>query len=801
MFGSRWYKVLNDLWNNKTRTVLIVLSIAVGLFAVGTIVSSRTILSTGMAKSYEAINPASGTVRTVELFDQAFVYSVRAMQDVQEVDARRVIDTRVKAADGKWMDLRIFGIDNYDAMRVNMVWPQSGAWPPPEREMLIERSAIDLLGVQVGDVVIVETGNEKQREMRIAGLVHDPFQVPAQFDGLPYGYISFDTLAWFGEPHGFNELHIVARNRHNKAFAQDVVNQVKNKAEKNGLTIPLIMTMEPGMLPLDDILQAVLLLLGTLGLLSLFLSVFLIVNTISALLAQQKRQIGVMKAIGARSSQIMGMYVVMVTIYGLLALGLAIPLSVVGARELCQFMAAMFNFDLTDLHMPVWTLVLQVAVGLAVPVLASLVPFIANLRVTPAEAMNASYQMALSHMGVDLLDRLLSGRNLWFTKKVVVRPLLLSLRNTFRSKGRLVLTLMTLTLGSAIFVSVFSVQASLDRTLDAMLQWWGFDTMITFSRPYRVEKVRQEALRVPGVVQADVWLQIPVRYVRQDGSESGAIFLFAPRAGSDLVPSPEIVQGRWLLPEDENAAVVSTMLLKEEPDIRLGDEIVLKMAGRERTCRVVGVSQGILMPMAYVNYAYIARITGNTGQAGATLIATRDHDPASVARTTAAVEAHFEAQGLRVSGVQTTAQERAEAESSFGVIVSLLFVMAVLLALVGGLGLMGTMSINVLERTREIGVLRAIGAPNRGVARVFIREGVAIGVISWFLGSLLAIPLGKLLSNAVGMPLMGTPLAFSFSTNGVWLWFVLVVMLSALASFLPARKASRLTVREVLAYD
>ena len=114
---------------------------------------------------------------------------------------------------------------------------------------------------------------------------------------------------------------------------------------------------------------------------------------------------------------------------------------------------------------------------------------------------------------------------------------------------------------------------------------------------------------------------------------------------------------------------------------------------------------------------------------------------------------------------------------------------------------MGTMSINVLERRREIGVLRAIGAPNRGVAQVFIVEGIAIGALSWLLGSLLALPLSRLLSDAVGIPLMGAPLTFSFSMAGVWLWFVVVVLLSALASFVPARNASRLTVRQVLAYE
>jgi putative ABC transport system permease protein len=147
------------------------------------------------------------------------------------------------------------------------------------------------------------------------------------------------------------------------------------------------------------------------------------------------------------------------------------------------------------------------------------------------------------------------------------------------------------------------------------------------------------------------------------------------------------------------------------------------------------------------------------------------------------------------------ADERTEVETALGAVIVLLLVMALLLAIVGGLGLMGTMSINVLERTREIGVLRAIGAPNRGVAQVFIREGMAIGVLSWLLGSLLAFPLGKALSDAVGRPIMGVPLTFSYSMAGVWMWLVLVVILSGLASLLPARNASRLTVREVLAYE
>ncbi len=806
MLASRWYKIFNDLWGNKIRTVLIVLSISVGLFAVGTIVSAQTILSTEMDKSYAAINPSSGTVRTLELFDEEFVRSVRAMKEIKDADARRTLTARIQIGPGKWENLFIFAVEDYDNVRINKIWPHSGAWPPPEREILIERVALDLINAQVGDVILIETPDEKKRELRIAGLTHDMAQLPAPIDGTPYAYISFDTLEWFGQPHGFNELYVVVNEPDgvgaSKEYAQNIVNEVKNKAERSGLTIPMSATAEPGQLPLDDMLQAVLMLMGVLGVMSLFLSAFLIVNTVSALLTQQKRQIGVMKAVGARTGQTIGMYLVMVMIYGLLALAIAIPLSITGAREMCHFLAALFNFDLTTLDVPPHVLVIQTVVGLLVPVLASLYPFLANLRVTAAEAMSA-YRMSKGRFGIGLIDRLIAGSNLWFARRVLMRPWLLSLRNTFRNKGRLTLTLITLTLAGATFVSVFSVRDSLHSTLDDMMVLWDFDAVIALNRPYRTEKIEREARRVPGVAKTDTWAQFPARRVRPDGDESNAIFLFAPRVGSDLVRSPVIVQGRWLLPEDDNAVVISTVMFKEEKDIALGDEIVLKIEGREKPYRIVGtcVGLGLVLPIAYVNHPYVAHLTGSVGQTSTILIQTEHQDPAAVDETLAALETHFNDIGLRVNAMMTLTKERAEAEANFNIIVVLLFIMSVLLTLVGGLGLMGTMSINVLERTREIGVLRAIGAPNNGVAQVFVMESVFIGVMSWLMGSVLAFPMAKSLSSAVGDIVMGTTLSFSFSTTGVWFWLIVVVVLSGLASFVPARNASRLTVREVLAYE
>lgn len=798
--STSWTKILNDLWGHKTRTILIVLSITVGLLAVGTIASARIVLSEEMARSFAAIHPSSGTVRTVELFEEDFVQSVRRMPGVADADARRGIAARIRTDGGEWQNITLFAVDDYDAMRLNVVRPHAGAWPPPEREILIERAALQVLGAEIGEAVYLEMPSGQNRKLLVAGTTYDLSQLPAQIDNLVYGYVSFATLEWLGEEYGFNELHVAAPAGFDKKSAQAVVNAVKNRAERTGYTIPMSMTADPGQVPLDDILQAVLFLMGALGVLALLLSAFLIVNTVSALLAQQRRQIGVMKAIGARTSQIMRMYLTMVLIYGVFALLVAIPASIAGSLWLSRFLADMFNFDLERVQFPVSVVILQVVIGLLVPVLAALPPFLANLRVSAVEAMT-TLRLGRGHFGAGLIDRLLAGHNLWFARRLLPRTQLLSLRNIFRSKARLALTLSTLTLAGATFIGVFSVNASLNRSVDELVSIYNFDTMVIFDHPYRLEKIVAQTEAVPGVARADGWIQVPVRRIRPDGSEGGMIYLFAPRVGSDLVPGPAIVEGRWLVPEDENAIVVDAIMRKDEPDLDVGDELVLKIGGRERSFRIVGFSLGIVVPMTYANYPYVAELTGRVGRADTALVQTVEHDIDTVREVNGRLEHELNRNGLQVTAVGTIAAEREEGKIFFGVLVSLLLVMALLLALVGGLGLMGTMSINVLERTREIGVLRAIGAPSRGVSQVFVREGIAIGVLSWAFGALLAYPLGKALATAVWVPLMGAEPSFTYSVNGVWIWLALVVILSGLASFLPARNAARLTVRQVLAYE
>jgi putative ABC transport system permease protein len=130
-----------------------------------------------------------------------------------------------------------------------------------------------------------------------------------------------------------------------------------------------------------------------------------------------------------------------------------------------------------------------------------------------------------------------------------------------------------------------------------------------------------------------------------------------------------------------------------------------------------------------------------------------------------------------------------------------MLVMAVLIAIVGGLGLMGTMSINVLERTREIGVMRAVGASNLDIQSIVIVEGLVVGLISWGISIVLSFPITNVLTFGVGMAVLTSPMPAVYGLSGIIVWLLVTVVLATIASALPARRASRLTVRDTLAYE
>lgn len=797
LIKPRWRKILRDLWLNRTRTILVVLSIAVGVFAVGTITTTRVVLSTQLNEAYRAINPASATILVSGSFSRDVVEAVENMTEVEAAEARRMVNVRVKIGPDQWQLLQLNAIDDFEDIDVDKIWPVDGQWPPDDQEILIEESALGLIQAEVGETITIKDSTGKIRQVTVAGMASDLYAKFYTMGGIAYGYITFDMLEWLNEPQEFNDLRFtVADQKLNREHISDVAKEVQDKIEESGSTVWFTFIPVPGEHPMNFIIEPMLALLGMLSGLALVLSVFLVINMISALLTQQQQQIGVMKAIGATTRQIMSLYYIGVLIFGGLSLLIALPLGIIGANMLARGLAAMLNFNIQQFDIPPETMLLQVGIALVVPILAATYPIMMGTRITVYEAISG-YGLGRGKFGTNLIDKLLMKLHTSF----LGRPTIISLRNTFRRKARLGLTMATLIMAGAIFITVFSVQSSLQNTLNALLEYYQYDVAVQLNRPYRVERVIEEVENVPGIANAEGWAFTNVRRVRPDGTESDNITTFGPPANTQLV-KPTIVEGRWLLPEDHNAVVINSLVLNDEPDLKVGGTITIKYQNREHEWEIVGVALGGgIVATMFTNYEYLSTVLRKFNEIEWVFTQTTHHTPEFRKEVLNNVEQYLAEQNFRVGLGITVDQDVQNIETLFAVIVFLILVMAILLAVVGALGLMGTMSINVLERIREIGVMRAIGASDWMVIQMVTIEGVLIGLLSWGMAVLLALPISQMISNLIGQQFLGTELGYSFSIGGAAGWLLLVVVLSAIASFLPAWNASRLTVREVLAYE
>jgi putative ABC transport system permease protein len=794
MVVPRWKKVLSDLWSNKVRTLLVVLSIAVGVFAVGSVASIYLIMKNDVSADFLSIQPHAASIYT-DPFDDNLLFALRKTPGVAEIEGRSSISAKFVGPNGKTYPIQVHRYPALKDTRIDLLRLEQGSPDLRDHQIYLERQVAASLGYHVGDTIQVILSDGRTRDLQVAGIVHAVYSNGFFFSQQAETFSNATTLEWLGGPPAYNEIiFTVSEGGSNEDHVRAVANAVADKVERSGRKVYVTVVIHPGQHPAQQIVDAVLALMGGLGVLVVGLSAFLVVNTISALMGQQLRQIGLMRAVGATVGQVTGLYLALVLAFGVTALIVAVPLSAVVGYATCSWMAGLLNVNLAGFRLPVPALVLEIVVGLGLPVFGALIPVLNGTRMTVREALN-SYGVQLSRK-ISWFDRLLEQ------VRGLPRPLLISIRNTFRRKGRLVLTLTTLTLGGAIFIGVFGVRDSMDLALVKTFGYILSDVNVDFNQSYRYERLQEAVKGVPGVVSTEGWMYASAQAMKPDLQTGDDVVIFAPPGSSHLI-QPVMTSGRWLLPQDENALVVGNHYMKFRPETKVGDVIQVRINRKDHPFTVVGIYEmagNVTPPIVYTNYEYLTRLTGQVGQASTLKVTTDRSDPVRQNEVQAALEARFKELGMPAS-FQTSSDTITQQNSLTNIIISLLLFMAILIAVVGGLGLMGTMSMNVLERTREIGVMRSLGAESRAIFQLVVVEGMMIGLISWGLGAVLSIPITRLLDTVVGVALLNVPLMLVFSQQGLWIWLGVVLFLSTLASLLPARNAVRLTLREVLAYE
>src|SRR6266540_4936402 len=601
-------KLLRDIQTTWERMVMMVLAISVSLIVFSGMLYARTLVLSNTASGYGSTNPASARI-TLEpgiMPDKTdeFIAMAKAEPGVIDATMRQITNVKLQKEGGGLKSLQLFVAAAADPMRIATFDVEQGAgWPPPPGGILIERSTLESLNLKVGDKVDVIGFDDRPTQLTVTGSVHDQsLALAGQEAGV--GYIQSNTLPLLGKPPALDQLVITVADQPGLEVSSHdrdtIVNAALSLVDRlkatPGIAIQQVAVPTPYEHPHQGISYTVLSALSVFGLLSLILSSILIATMFNGLLTQQIPQIGIMKAIGASSSRILQLYVILVLLVSVVATALAFVPGLILGRAMAQAMlSSALNVDVASLSVPWWVLGTIILAGVFVPLVIALIPLVRASRRTVREA--------LDERGVaEGQGRITTGFFGWLGRqRGVDRTLMLAFRNLFRRQARLFLSVGLLATAGSIFIGAFNVMAGFQALPYTIYNEQRWDVEIRLEEVKSSSELLAIVEKVPGVSRVETWniISTSIQNVREidvtrtyPDQGHGSMSLSAiPPSTSMLIP-PEIAEGRWLNLDDTDTVVLPPSIRKTMPDVKVGDSVQLSVEDRPTTWRVIGIASG-----------------------------------------------------------------------------------------------------------------------------------------------------------------------------------------------------------------
>lgn len=791
-------KLLRDLWFTRSRALTMVVSIAVGLVGFNTLVGAYSILTREIVRNYMDSKPAS-IILEMDDVDKETLAWIKNRPDIAAATRRTQVRGRfsTKNSDEKRRAL-FFVVDDFRDMGVAKIFPESGAWPPEPGTLTIERSAVDVVGGGIGTTLLVDLPGLSTEEIRVSGIAHEPALAPAKTEQALYAYLSQKELARLGFAVAFNELRVIPTGRQDFPSLEQKARELERALRREkGVTVTALRVPPPSQHPHQTQMTAVLSLFVIFAGCILVLSSLLTASLLSTMMARQVREMGILKTLGARRRELLLSYGLLVVAIALAAFFLAFFPTEIGVKLCVQAITGLLNFDVADANQGTLARLLSVSVALLVPLLVSLPALIRGTGLPVMKAL-ADYGVARDSFGDDRLEKWVAkwGYGGQFSAY--------ALRNILRRRGRFVLSLTLLGTSGAIFLAAFNTAQSWDVLTRRLYTSHHYDLEVGFSRPIEGEELAKTLQKSSQIARVETWLtertapgtghRLPIERTYPDGGH-GSFSLVAAPPGSDMITF-DVNEGRLLSPTATGEVVVNQMVPGAEK-IRVGQNLTLSVAGKDQTLRVVGKIEEVgtgavayvsratfeqLVPPAHRNYSLRLKKEAGTSLEDLTATTSRILDQARAPVTHVMPLAVFE---NAVAG-------------HFEILVNCLLALAVLTALVGTLGLTSALSSNVSESTRELAVLRAVGASGQQIRRLVVVESLLVSGFSFVLAAALGVALTFVVGNVIGMMSFRIPLPFAPQSLAFSLLFFALLLLGAFASLLPARRAANLTVAAAL---
>ncbi len=745
--SALWKKAISDVTRRKLRTALTVLGIAIGVMGLTAINLSANQL--GAALLYATNSSAQPDI---EYFTTAV--SAATVADLARQPNVKLIQTQVDEA-VRWNipsgheGLTIIGVTDFQQMRLNPTRLVSGGYPGAG-EIALELSDTSLASVHIGDQVTFMLRGQPQR-LRVSGFVSTQGLPSPTITGSAFGYMDAAAEESLFRLSGANDIQIklvnagqsaaTARSLANALAAQHVsVLSVQVGADGNNSS---------------QIVNGLFGVMRVLSIIALLLSVFLMLSTITTLIAEQLPIIGTMKAIGATSGQVLRNYLASVALYGLLGTTLGLAIGLLGGYVLSSYLGNLFNVDIGPFIVTPSLILVGVAVGMGAPLLAAILPIALGTRITVRQAISGYGLDGGGASGGKAPNRAGGA-----TPRLGAIPqtMRLGARSLFRKRTRAALTLLALAISGTAFLSVQTTSYSFDTFLTNVLGVYQADIWVGLTTPIPYSKAQALLATTPGVANAEPMAQTLVHSTWGDATLEGV----QPNA---RIYHHDVLSGRWFTASDQNVVVLSEAAAAKT-GLKVGQTLAFHDDLHSASWRVIGIAHDnndLGLPLGVI-LAPIGEVTSfqrlPADYAETILLTATDKHQAAIDALAARLDNAFSDAGYQAS-VETTQQIVQRNQSQFQIVYLLLYTVAVIIALVGAIGLFNTLAMSVLERRREIGILRSMGATSGKVAQVFWTEGVSLGVIAWVIAIALGIPGAYGFVQLLGALLLAVPFAFN----------------------------------------
>ena len=773
-------KAIRDVTRRKLRTALTVLGIAIGVTGLTAIAMASGQFTSGL----DNLNDTTGQP-DIQFFvapTTAPVADVLSRQPNVDVAATETYAATRWAIPSGHEPLAITGLADFQNPRFQKFTIAAGTQPGPG-QILMESSDTAVTPFKVGDTITLQVGTGT-RQLVVSGLAHTPGAASPTFTRRASGYMQESDLQSLLHVNGSN-LALVRLHDYGQRAATAV--QLGGVLQSQGVVVLQSAVGRDVSGGSSSIITGIFTIMQALSVLALLLSVFLLLSTISTLIAEQVPVMGTMKAIGASGGRVLRNYLMGVAIYGVAGTVIGIAVGIGLGDMLYRYFAVNLGMDPSAIQIGPSLFIQAVLVGVGIPLAAAALPVFLGTRVT--------VKQALSGYGIANGQR---RRGVW---SAAVRGLLgflpqtvqVGLRGLFRRRTRSLLTVAALAVTGAAFLAVQTTTSSWNAALGDVFT--GFDVYANLDNPQPYGSVQPTLAAVPGVARMEPLSQTLVQ------TKWGRTLLTGVSADPVLYQQ-HVVSGRWITDADQGAALISQDAAQKS-GLKVGDTIDFHTDLHRASWRIVGISRDLQNPTG------AGVIITTRAQANAFNGLPADYFQTLLVSSTSSRQADVDALARRVDAtlggtpaqatVFTTNQLVQGNQSTFLILYALFYSVVAIVALVGAIGLFNALAMGVLERRREIGILRSMGATGRRVAQVFWTEGVGLGLVSWVIALAIGIPAAYGFLQFVGAVLLAVP--FVFNPASILAMLVFIVAVASVATVGPVWSASRIRIAETLRYE